>query len=280
MPPTTTELASTTTPDIEIFRHAQTIVTSRRYARAQTPFRPLRPSQFSLFPTSLQVGPRKRIRRGGKNGQTKVIGKQESDEEDLSGLTPEEIQTRRECAWARKLDGPLRGHVQPFTIRPSNSKAPSSPVVKSTRQTRDDDDDDDDAEITDDSTPARTPSRSRRTPSTPAPLECIGSASKLHQKLLAGSEIGRSDPNETLPSTSTPTPTSTSNRSKKRKRASTSPPLDSPPGSPLISASARVGGIGHGLGSSPNASDGMKIRPSLSQPLPARESSDSEPCRT
>jgi hypothetical protein len=261
---------STPTPiaDIEIFRHAQNLVTSRSYARSQTPLKPLRPSQIRLVPTNLRVGPLKRQR------QRKPLLKQEeeseedeeseeSDEEDLEGLTTDELEARERCAWAKDLDGPNR------------------PRSKS-----------------------RSRSKSRLQPE---PLECIGSAAQYRKELLAQSRsqaqsqsqdseskksqvllatpaktttpnsksIAQSSPNSTTttPVTTTTTPTSkkkSSSTSKKRKRASTSPPSDLD--SPVASASA-PGQLGSNRRFGYDGNDGNDgTILSASQPLPARKS--------
>jgi hypothetical protein len=261
---------STPTPiaDIEIFRHAQNLVSSRSYARSQTPLKPLRPSQISLVPTNLRVGPQKRQR------QRKPLLKQEeeesgedeeseeSDEEDLEGLTTEELEARELCAWAKDLDGPNR------------------PRSKS-----------------------RSKSRLQ-----PEPLECIGSAALFRKELLAQSRSqARSQPHSqdsennkksqvllatpaktttpnskptaqsspdattTTPVTTTTTPTSkkkkSSSTSKKRKRASTSPPSDLD--SPVASASA-PGQLDSSRRFGYDGNEGTIL--SASQPLPARKS--------
>lgn len=249
-------------PDIEIFRHAQNLVSSRSYARSQTPLRPLRPSQISLVPTNLRVGPQKRQRQRKQNlkQEEEESGEdeesEESDEEDLEGLTTEELEARVLCAWAKDLDGPNR------------------PRSKS-----------------------RSKSRLQ-----PEPLECIGSAALLRKELLAQSRsqaqsqdseskksqvllatpaktttpnsksIAQSSPNSTTttPVTTTTTPTSkkkSSSTSKKRKRASTSPPSDFD--SPVASASA-PGQLDSSRRSGYDGNEGTIL--SASQPLPARKS--------
>lgn len=259
---------STPTPiaDIEIFRHAQNLVSSRSYARSQTPLKPLRPSQIRLVPTNLRVGPLKRHRQRKpflkqeeeESGEDEES--EESDEEDLEGLTTEELEARELCAWAKDLDGPNR------------------PRSKS-----------------------RSRSKSRLQPE---PLECIGSAAQYRKELLAQSRsqaqsqsqdseskksqillatpaktttpnsksIAQSSPNSTttIPVTTTTTPTSkkkSSSTSKKRKRASTSPPSDLD--SPVASASA-PGQLDSNRRFGYDGNDGPIL--SASQPLPARKS--------
>jgi hypothetical protein len=259
---------STPTPiaDIEIFRHAQNLVTFRSYARSQTPLKPLRPSQISLVPTNLRVGPQKRQRQRKQNRkqEEEESGEdeksEESDEEDLEGLTTEELEARELCAWAKDLDGPNR----------PRSKSRSTSRLQ------------------------------------PEPMECIGSAALLRKELLAQSRsqarslsqsqdsesqksqvllatpaktttpnsktAAQSSPNSTTttPVTTTTTPTSkkkSSSTSKKRKRASTSPPSDLD--SPVASASA-PGQLDSSRRFGYDGNDGTIL--SASQPLPARKS--------
>jgi hypothetical protein len=254
---------STPTPiaDIEIFRHAQNLVSSRSYARSQTPLKPLRPSQISLVPTNLRVGGQKRQR------QRKPLLKQEeeseedeeseeSDEEDLEGLTTEELEARELCAWAKDLDGPNR----PRSKSRSKSRLQPEPMecIGSAAQFRKE---------------LLAQSRSQ--------AHSQDSESKKSQVLLAtpaktttpdSKTAAQSSPNSTTttPVTTTTTPTSkkkSSSTSKKRKRASTSPPSDLD--SPVASASA-PGQLGSNRRFGYDGNDGPIL--SASQPLPARKS--------
>jgi hypothetical protein len=247
---------STPTPiaDIEIFRHAQNLVTFRSYARSQTPLKPLRPSQISLVPTNLRVGPQKRQRQRKQNRkqEEEESGEdeksEESDEEDLEGLTTEE------------LDGPNR----PRSKSRSTSRLQPEPMecIGSAALLRKE-------LLAQSRSQARSLSQSQ------------DSESQKSQVLLAtpaktttpnSKTAAQSSPNSTTttPVTTTTTPTSkkkSSSTSKKRKRASTSPPSDL--GSPVASASA-PGQLDSSRRFGYDGNDGTIL--SASQPLPARKS--------
>lgn len=293
------------TPDIEIFRHAQNLSSSRTYARKRIPLRPLKPSQLSFYPTSLHNGVQRRTR---KNKTSILVPKDEHvnahDDRVELDLTPEEIEAHREYAWAKSLDrSPIpakfsagflgrAGSEKPVgsamqlkmeLLRSSVGGSPGRSPRSSTSSRRGQAAvDQGHADIGEEMTTisgrpeaTSTPGKSRpvpSSPSTPTPKPKSTPSSALTTPAPQPTPTASLQP--TSPSTSKPTPTpkstsksdrKSSNPSKKRKRASTSPPASPPPVS--ASAPARVSG----RRVSEHADEGMGA--SLSQPLPARQSS-------